>query len=213
MKKHWMLLLLIPPIILASLHKYVTSSFEIYATTSPDGAYQVNFVQERWFLLLERYVYLNVNYQGIPLIENERLFRGDWLEGELHDYYPDKFWKEPNVFVIGDGERIPAESIEIKNTSHIAIKYMLIETYREKILIFNLEPDSNIKLNFNYSGILCVQAETSNGEKFRKAIEVEWGEKEYKAGSKFEIVVNQENINIEAPQRRIKNVQYYGLRR
>lgn len=193
------LLLLIPLIILAGLFKYMTASHEIYSTVSPDDRCHVKFTEERGALLLVSFAYLNVDCGGKPLIEKELIYSGDTLDPKFHEYYPEKVWRTPNVLaLVGRGD-IPSDLIEIKNTRNSGYKYMLIETYRDKIFVFDLEPNSTVNFNFDYPGWFSVEVVGFNGERIKKTTRDVTDE--YKDGKKFTINLDREDINIEVPQK------------
>ena len=212
--KSWRRVVILITLVLASLFKLITAfimaNHVLYVVESPDQRYRVKISQERGWELVQRYVYLDVDFNEKPFIKKELLFSGDFMDGEFQEYYPRKSWLAPNILVIGRNQKNNKETITIRNTSNATFKYVLIENYSDKFFIFNLEPNSTADLEFDYRDVLSVQAESINGERFGTAILIA---NEVKRGSEFLITLDGQNINIENSLNKLINIRCCDIRR
>ena len=209
--KNWKFLLII--ILALGLFKFITAEHILYSTTSFDGKYEVQISQKRGYELIERYVYLRVDRRNTPFIEKELLFNGDWLDADFKDYYPNLLWLAPNILAIGKHNENAQDRLRIVNTGDQTLKYLLIETYRDKFIIFDFEPNSVVDLNFYFYGILSVQAkidETSGN--FGNAVKLKDNEKSVR-NKEFVISISGQDINIEAPGVSLEKTYCCGIKR
>ena len=176
----------------------------IHSTESPSQGYKVEITQKRF--LIERAVYLNAYKDGEPLVTRKLLYTGDFLDGDFRELYPNYSWLSESALNIGQRVWTDSDALRVVNESQNRINYLLIETWDNKIVLFDVEPGASINLQFLYFGRLSCQGETANSqERFGSAVELISGE-ESKGQRYFVIRVTENHVSIESPRSKLKQV-------
>jgi hypothetical protein len=169
---------------------------EISFNSSPGGRYTVQIMQERPFPGYERYVYLNVSRSGESFLQGKLLYTGDMLDSEFKELYPNYSWSSESILKIGDVEGGQINALRISNETSRGLKYLLIETYRDKYVLFDVEASAVIDLHFSYSGRLSCQGQFRESDaRFGDAVELGNGDANVE-GSQFIICVRENAMRI-----------------
>jgi hypothetical protein len=143
----------------------------LISSQSPNRDYTLTITYSRPTLSLDNFAYLDVTQDGESLIDRKVLYRGDYFDGVYTDYYPLNRWTTDSVFHSGQHRRNSNAQVNLTNHSRYNYKYILIETYREKLIIFNFERGSNFSTDFHFTQILSVEGVRAETEEvFGKAI-------------------------------------------
>lgn len=185
---------------------YFLSEREISSTSSSGSRYTVQITQERPLPGTERYVYLNASRGGEPFLKRKLLYTGDFLDSEFKELYPNNYWSSESILKIGQAQGEETDGLRISNETSRRLKYLLIETYGDKFVLFDVEPGAVVNLPFIYSGRLSCQGEFSeSGARFGDAVEVANGGANVD-GRRFLISVRENRVSIESPQQQISHV-------
>ncbi|MGH9969377.1 MAG: hypothetical protein ACREBG_16470 [Pyrinomonadaceae bacterium] len=175
-----------------------SSRKELSFSSSPGERYTVRISQTRPFPGIERYVYFSAALGGEQLLESKLLYTGDALDSEFNSLYPEKSWLSESIFKIGRDEGVSTYSLQISNETGHRLKYLLIESYEDKIILLDVEPGAVINLPFRYVGRLSCQGETVDSRKrLGDAIELV-GQAVSNSFKQFSIRVRDSEIRIEA---------------
>lgn len=164
---------------------------------SPDGIYRLEIFQQRYPVLLnERYVYVNVDHGGAPAVRHKLLYTGDFLDDDFRALYPRVAWRTPSIIEIGQEASGHASRLTVANETDKVIRYLLIETIREKLLLLNVAPRAAMELDWKRIGRLSCQGAYVDGERFGVAVTTTGPEV---VGAHFSILVNSDGAKIQSP--------------
>ncbi|HEX5081419.1 MAG TPA: hypothetical protein VFY40_05200 [Blastocatellia bacterium] len=132
------------------------SSQILVSSLSPQGEYRVEVSQEKG--RFERFVYLNAYRDGQTFVRNKLLYTGDHFDEEFSDLYPNYSWVSDSILKIGKSVAEPQPNkVTIKNETPNQISYLLIETYQDKYVLFDVAPEAAINLKFQFIGQFSCQ--------------------------------------------------------
>lgn len=177
------------------------------STSSPSHKYRVEITQKRDSAGIERHVYLNAYRNREQFVYNKLLYTGDFLDDDFRVLYPVYSWVSESVIKIGRAlAETQSNSLKITNGTPNRIRYLLIETYRDKYVLFDVEPDSEINLRFQFLGQLSCQGEFAESKaRFGSAVRlINNGEGEVEGD--FSIRVEDKKVNIESSSLKLKRV-------
>jgi hypothetical protein len=186
---------------------YGLSGQTLSSATSPDGKYKVEVSQTRHTAGIERYVYLSAYRDGKQFVRSKLIYTGDFLDGDFSDLYPNYSWASPSVLKLGRTiDATESNGLRITNKSQNRISYLLVETYFDKYVLFDLEPQSVVDLKFEFLGRLSCQGEfVESKERFGSAVALSSGA-ENKTPGDFLIKVDGKNAVIESSSLQLKQV-------
>jgi hypothetical protein len=166
------------------------------SSVSPDDSYHVEVTQKRKGL--ERYVYLNVSRNGQSFVRNKLLYTGDQLDNDFRNLYPSYTWISNTILKVGQTvSGTQANEVEIKNETASPIRYLLIETYRDKYVLFDIAPGADIKIQLQFTGRLSCQGEfTESKRRFGGAVRLT-DKVEHNGRGDFRVRINEEKAVIE----------------
>ena len=125
------------------------SSQEIGTTSSPDGTYTVSISQQRPFPFHERHVVLNASRADAAIVQRKLLYTGDFMDQDFTVLYPMSSWASESVLRIGQVEDAADDTLRVTNDSMHRLTYLLIETYRDKFVLFDVEPRAVVTLQLH----------------------------------------------------------------
>jgi len=130
------------------------------STVSPNRKYKVEISQKRDAAGIERYVYLNAYRNGEQFVRSKLIYTGDTLDNDFRDLYPNYSWASESILKLGRKvDETQSNSLQITNESSKRISYLLIETYLDKYVLFDVAPKSVVNLKFQFRGQLSCQGE------------------------------------------------------
>ena len=175
------------------------------STLSPNRKYKVEISQKRDAAGIERYVYLNAYRSGQQFVRNKLIYTGDLLDNDFRDLYPNYSWASESILKLGRKvDETQSNSLRITNETPNRISYLLIETYRDKYVLFDVEPKSIIDLKFQFLGQLSCQGEFAEpNQRFGSAARLS-NDTENEVQGDFTIRVNEQNVIIESPNLKLK---------
>ena len=143
----------------------------VQITESPQGGYKVEVVKRRF--IAEDAVYLNAYRGGDCFILRKLLFTGDFLDSNFQDLYPTYSWISENTLQIGQGS-VPEKMVEVSvaNETETHLSYLLLETFSNKLVIFDTKPNSLTRLGFSFSDRFSCQGQTVTGYRFGAGVEL-----------------------------------------
>jgi hypothetical protein len=177
------------------------------SAASPNRKYKVEISQKRDAAGVERYVYLNAYRNGEQFVRNKLIYTGDFLDHDFSDVYPNYSWVSESILKLGRKvDETQSNGLRITNVSANRISYLLIETYSDKYVLFDVEPQSIINLKFRFFGQLSCQGEFAESkQRFGSAVRLSNDAEEGVQGD-FSIRVNGRNAIIESSSLRLKQV-------
>jgi hypothetical protein len=145
-----------------------------------------------------RYVYLDVSRARTPLVRRKLLYTGDLLDDDFTTLYPKSSWASESVLRIGQVERAVDDMLRVTNDTRRRLAYVLIETYRDKFVLFDVEPGAMITLGFDYIGQLSAEGEfLESATRFADA--VVFSDRNHTVeGAQFAIHVREDGLTIES---------------
>jgi hypothetical protein len=203
-------LILISLIAMAALIMGVASGLSgqtLSSTASPNRKYKVEISQKMDVAGIERYVYLNAYRDGEQFVRNKLIYTGDFFDNDFRDLYPNYSWASGSILKLGRKvDETQSNGLRIRNVSPNRISYLLIETYADKYVLFDLEPHSIVNLKFQFLGQLSCQGEFAESkQRFGSAVRLA-NDAEDKVQGDFSIRVNGKDAVIESPSLRLKQV-------
>lgn len=186
---------------------YTFSDQPLHSTLSPSHTYRVEISQKRDSAGYERFVYLNAYRGGEPFVRDKLLYTDDWLDEDFRELYPNYPWVSDSILKIGrDFAETQSNDLRITNATPEQISYLLIETYGDKYVLFDVEPESVIDLRFQFIGQLSCQGAFAESQKrFGSAVRL-FDDAEGEVQGGFSIEVKEEDAIIESPDLRLKRV-------
>jgi hypothetical protein len=186
---------------------YGFSGQTLSSAASPNRKYKVEISQKRDAAGIERYVYLNAYRNGEPFVRNKLIYTGDLLDNDFRDLYPHYSWASESILKLGRRvDETQSNDLRIANVSPNRISYLLIETYRDKYVLFDVESQSIVTLKFQFLGQLSCQGEFAESkQRFGSAVRLS-NDKENEVPGDFSIRVNGKNAIIESPGLKLKQV-------
>jgi hypothetical protein len=161
-------------------------------TSSPDGTYTVSISQQRPFPFHERHVVLNASRADAAIVQRKLLYTGDFMDQDFTALYPRSSWASESVLRIGQVEDAADDTL-------------LIETYRDKFILFDVEPRAVVTLRFNYFGKLSAEGRfRDSGTRFADAVALPDGA-ETVDGEQFSILVRESALTIDG-SRQLRHV-------
>jgi len=184
-----------------------TSEELLSSTSSPSRQYKVEISQRRDLSGDERYVYLSVYRNDQQFLRNKLLYTGDLLDEDFRTLYPKYSWVDESILKIGQtSSDSQSNSLRITNDSPNTISYLLVETYREKYVLFDVEPGAIINMTFQFLGQLsCQGVLASSQERFSGAVRLT-SDSETSVPGDFSIRVRDKNVIVESPTLELKTV-------
>ena len=179
---------------------------DLSSAASPNQKYQVEISQKR-ILGFERFVYLSAYRNGGQFVRNKLIYTGDSLDNDFRDLYPHYSWPSESILKLGrKADETQSNGLRIRNLSPHRINYLLIETYLDKYVLFDVEPQANVNLKFQFLGQLSCQGEFAESkERFGSAVRLVNDSEEEVVGD-FSIRLTGENALIESPSLSLKPV-------
>jgi hypothetical protein len=177
------------------------------SSASPNRKYNVEISQTRDAAGVERHVYLNAYRNGEQFVRNKLIYTGDLLDNDFRDLYPNYSWASESILKLGRKEdETQSNGLRIRNVSPNRISYLLVETYFDKYVLFDVEPHSTVNLKFQFLGQLSCQGEFAESkQRFGNAVRLA-NNSEAEVPGNFSIVVRGKNAIIESPNLRLKRV-------
>lgn len=124
----------------------------LHLTQSNNERYKVEIIQKRF--LIERAVYLNAYRNGEQIVWHKLLYTGDFFDNDFPDLYPRYVWVSDSILQIGRNVNDPEKkfsSLKVVNELANPISYLLLETSGNKIVLFDVEPQTAVNLRFPFS--------------------------------------------------------------
>jgi len=118
--------------------------------------------------------------------------------------YPMSSWASESVLRIGQVEDAADDTLRVTNDSMHRLTYLLIETYRDKFVLFEVEPRALVTLRFNYIGKLSAEGRRDSGTRFADAVALSDGA-ESVDGEQFSIHVRESAVTIDG-SRQLRHV-------
>ncbi len=177
------------------------------STASPNHKYKVEISQKRDAAGMERYVYLNAYRNGEQFVRDKLIYTGDLLDNDFRDLYPNYSWaSESNLKIGRNVAETQSNNLRITNDTPNRISYLLIETYQDKYVLFDVEPNSVINLKFQFLGQLSCQGEFAESkQRFGSAARLS-NDTEHEVQGDFSINVKERNAVIESSNLKLKQV-------
>ena len=177
------------------------------SSLSPNRKYKVDISQKKDAAGIERYVYLNAYRNGQQFVRDKLIYTGDLLDNDFRDLYPNYSWASEYILKLGrKADETQSNSLRITNESPNRISYLLIETYQDKYILFDIEPKSIVSLKFQFLGQLSCQGEFAESrQRFGSAMRLS-NDAENEVQGGFTIKVNEQNVIIESPNLKLKQV-------
>jgi hypothetical protein len=176
------------------------------SAVSPNRKYKVE-ISQRDAAGIERYVYLSAHRNGEQFVRNKLIYTGDLLDNDFRDLYPHYSWTSESILKLGRRvDESQSNGLKITNASPDRISYLLIETYQDKYILFDVEPQSVVNLKFQFLGQLSCQGEFAESkQRFGSAVRLS-NDTEDEVQGDFSIKVIGKNANIESPSLKLKQV-------
>jgi hypothetical protein len=177
------------------------------SAASPNRKYKVEISQKRDAAGIERYVYLSAYRNGEQFVRNKLIYTGDLLDNDFRDLYPHYSWAFESILKLGRKiNDTQSNGLRVANISPNRISYLLIETYQDKYVLFDVEPKSIVNLKFQFLGQLSCQGEfAENKQRFGSAVRLS-NDAEGEVQGDFSIRVDGKNAIIESPSLKLKQV-------
>lgn len=134
------------------------SSKKLYTTQSSNKKINVEIIQKNF--LIENRAYLSAYLNDGKFVNEKLLYTGDFFDDDFLGKYPEYFWAENSMLKIGRNAKnsdSKFENIKITNSSLNRINYILIETAKDKVILFAVEPNSAFELRFPIAEWLSCQ--------------------------------------------------------
>jgi len=185
-----------------------SQSKELLASTlSPSGRLKVEIAQMRDPAGYERFVYLNASRNGDRFVDDKLLYTGDRLDHDFRNLYPNYFWLSESILKIG---RRPSETdsngLRIANETVSRINYLLIETYQDKFVLFEVEPRAVVNLRIRFIGQLSCEGQVDPaGKRFGSAARL-LDNAESAVSGDFSVRVTDVGVLIESRKLNLKSV-------
>ena len=174
-------------------------------TASPGGTYTVSISQQRRLPIGERYVALNASRAGAAIVQRKLLYTGDFMDQDFAALYPRSSWISESVLTIGQVEAGADDVLRVTNETVRRLTYLLIETYSDKFVLFDVEPRAVVTLRFNYVGQLSAEGQFQDaGTRFADAVALPDGA-ESVDGEQFSIHVRESALTIDG-SRQLRHV-------
>jgi len=174
---------------------------------SPNRKYKVEISQKRDAAGIERYVYLNAYRNGEQFVRSKLIYTGDTLDNDFRDLYPNYSWASESILKLGRKvDETQSNSLQITNESSEGISYLLIETYRDKYVLFDVAPKSIVNLKFQFLGQLSCQGEfVESKQRFGTAVRLS-SDAENEVQGDFSIGIKESSAIIESRSLKLKTV-------
>jgi hypothetical protein len=116
----------------------LTRPHELWSLSSPNKKYSVQITQKRVFPFIDsESVHLSASFGDEILIKEKLLYAGDFMDDDFIERYPNFSWLSESVLKIGRVQDRQADNI-IVSSGLSRIKYLLIETYRQKFIVLDV---------------------------------------------------------------------------
>lgn len=183
------------------------SGQNISSTLSPNRKYKVEISQKRDAAGIERYVYLNAYRNGEQFVRSKLIYTGDTLDNDFGDLYPNYSWASESILKLGRKvDETQSNRLQITNESSKGISYLLIETYRDKYVVFDVAPKSIVNLKFQFLGELSCQGEfVESKQRFGTAVRLS-SDAENEVLGDFSIGIKESSAIIESRSLKLKTV-------
>lgn len=176
-------------------------------TSSPKATYTVNLTGEKGRpVFFTNQVNFNVKKNGKTFVLNQPLHSGDSFDSSFESAYPNYNWIDENVMIFYSKKKFNIDdndTLIIKNNTDKKIKYTKVYSSEDKFLLFDIQPQSEIKLSTssskgNYPGIY-IMGEFYNEKKFENGSGFVIN-KGLKGPFIYYLNINNEEINIKNPK-------------
>jgi hypothetical protein len=176
-------------------------------TVSPNRKYKVEITQKRDAAGIERYVYLNAYRNGEQFVRSKLIYTGDTLDNDFRDLYPNYSWISQSVLKLGRKvDETQSNRLHIRNESSKRISYLLIETYLDKYVLFDVAPKSTLNLKFHFLGQLSCQGEfVESKQRFGTAVRLA-SDAENEVHGNFSVGIKETNATIKSRSLKLKTV-------
>ena len=91
--------------------------------------------------------------------------------------------------------------VSVSNKSETHLSYLLLETLDNKVIVFDVQPNSLDRLSFAFSERLSCQGQTVGGDRFGGAVEIM---NAYVNSRRVDIRIAKGTITIDSPDRNLK---------
>jgi hypothetical protein len=175
------------------------------STSSPGQKYRVDITQT--YKGIERYVYLVAYRNDEQFVPSKLLYTGDQLDGAFLSLYPEYSWVSESILKVGQAtDDTQSNGLRIANRTSKQIRYLLIETYKDKYVLFDVEPWEVVTLNLTFRGRLSGQCEfLGETRRIGRAVTLrDYSEKE--VSRDFLVEVRDMSIDISSRELELKNV-------
>jgi hypothetical protein len=175
------------------------------STISPAQKYRVDITQK--YKGIERYVYLVAYRNDEQFVPGKLLFTGDQFDGAFLSRYPEYSWVSESILKVGQATDDPqSNGLRIANRTSKQIRYLLIETYEDKYVLFDVEPWEVVGLNLTFRGRLSGQCEfLGETRRIGGAVKLRDNSEKEVLGD-FLIEVREMSIDISSGELELKNV-------
>lgn len=185
----------------------------VLSIESPYNKYFLTVEQWKTINLFERYAYLNVTQHGKLLIQHKLIYQGDYFDGDFNKYYPKNYWVNESIFRIGQAVKNENTKINVRNESNSNIKYLMIESNREKLIIFNINQNSQIEVDFQVSGNLSIEWIDNKSETLTGKLVKVCEQKKASEDLQFSINLTENNALIKCENHKLTGEPCFGIKR
>lgn len=178
------------------------------STSSPNKTFAVELTGNKarpHSLFTEHEIRFNLLKNGQAIIRNAYVDSYDWLDSGFEDSYPEHIWVNESVLRFGlnvsESEK-GLDSLAISNNTGKTIRYLKI-TARDMVFIFDMRPNSTLKLSVPHQGWLSWAS--CEGE-FVDGQGISWDGVNFFHRDKINeplrycISINEKSLKIESPQ-------------
>jgi hypothetical protein len=118
-----------------------------------------------------------------------------------------------SIFRIGRLNKNDNAKINLTNNSNADFKYILIESNREKLIIFNIKSGSRLAVDFLVLEVLSIEGiDYESGTLIGKAVEIPNNDK-ILGRLQFSIELTDKNITIKSDGQNLINKECFGIKR
>ena len=118
--------------------------------------------------------------------------------------YPKLSWFSDSLLTIGRFEAAPSDVLHVTNTGPRALAYLLIETYQDKFVFFDVDSGAALDIPFTYVGRLSADgALRESGARWSDAVELL--DNAAAGGYRFSITIKEDTLTV-ASSRPVRHV-------
>jgi hypothetical protein len=171
----------------------------VYSVSSPSDKYQVRINQKKKAFLGIKAAYLQAWKSNERLVTNKLLYDGDFLDDDFGDRYPNLKWVSDSILAIGTpgSSESQLDNLRITNETLETFNYLLVETYQDKYVIFEVPPGAVVELKFELLGRISCEGESKNNrERFGVAAEFRRASR----NREYFVKIRNQGVSIESPR-------------